>query len=48
MILRLSSYYFRNSIDQLIFVMGKCGVFYEVQTELLNIIYTSFGFKGLK
>jgi hypothetical protein len=27
--------------------MVKCGVLYEVRTEFLNNIYTSFGFKGL-
>jgi hypothetical protein len=27
-----------NSINQLIFVMVKCGVFFAVQTEFLNII----------
>jgi hypothetical protein len=27
--------------------MMKCGVFFEVRTEFLNIIYTSFVFKGL-
>jgi hypothetical protein len=27
-----------NSINQLIFVMVKCGVLFEVRTELLNII----------
>jgi hypothetical protein len=27
--------------------MVKCGVLFEVRTEFLNIIYTSFGFKGL-
>jgi hypothetical protein len=36
-----------NSINQLIFVMLKCGVLFEVRTEFLNIIYTSFGFKGI-
>jgi hypothetical protein len=36
-----------NSINQLIFVMVKCGVLFEVRTEFLNIISTSFGFKGL-
>jgi hypothetical protein len=36
-----------NSVNQLIFVMVKCSVFFAVRTELLNIIYTSFGFKGL-
>jgi hypothetical protein len=25
----------------------KCGVFFAVRTEFLNIIYTRFGFKGL-
>jgi hypothetical protein len=24
----------------------KCGVFFAVRTELLNIIWTSFGYKG--
>jgi hypothetical protein len=28
--------------------MVKCGVLFEVRTEFLNIIYTSFGFKWLK
>jgi hypothetical protein len=27
--------------------MVKCGVLFEVRTEFLNIIYTSFGCKGL-
>jgi hypothetical protein len=27
-----------NSINQLIFVMVKCGVLFEVRTEFLNII----------
>jgi hypothetical protein len=27
-----------NSINQPIFVMVKCGVFFEVRTEFLNII----------
>jgi hypothetical protein len=31
----------------MIFVMVKCGVLSEVQTEFLNNIQTSFGFKGL-
>jgi hypothetical protein len=26
--------------------MVKCGVFFAVRTEFLNIIQTSFGFKG--
>jgi hypothetical protein len=29
------------------FVMVKCCVLFEVRTEFLNIIYTSFGFKEL-
>jgi hypothetical protein len=29
------------------FVMVKCGVFFEVRTEFLYIIYTKFGFKCL-
>jgi hypothetical protein len=28
--------------------MAKCGVFYAVRTEFLNIIQMSFGFKGKK
>jgi hypothetical protein len=27
--------------------MVKCSVLFEVRTEFLNIIYMSFGFKGL-
>jgi hypothetical protein len=27
--------------------MVKCGVLFDVWTEFLNIIYMSFGFKGL-
>jgi hypothetical protein len=36
-----------NSIRQFIFVKVECGVIFEVRTDLLNIIQTSFGFKGL-
>jgi predicted Holliday junction resolvase-like endonuclease len=36
-----------NSINQLIFVLVKCGVLFQVRTEFLNIIYMSFVFKGL-
>jgi hypothetical protein len=35
-----------NSINQLISVMVKCGVLFEVRTEFLNITKTSCGFKG--
>jgi hypothetical protein len=38
---------FLNNIKQLIHEMVKCGVLFEVRTEFLNIIYTSFGFRGL-
>jgi cytochrome bd-type quinol oxidase subunit 1 len=38
---------FLISINQMIFVMEKCGVLFEVRTEFLNIINISFGFKGL-
>jgi hypothetical protein len=27
-----------NSVNQLIFVMVKCGVFFEVRTDFLNVI----------
>jgi hypothetical protein len=37
-----------NSVNHLIFVMVKWCVLFEVRTELLNNIYTSFGFKDLK
>jgi hypothetical protein len=36
-----------NSVNQLIFVMVKCGVLFEVRTGFLNNIWTSFVFKGL-
>jgi hypothetical protein len=36
-----------NSVNQLIFVMVKYGVLFEVQTEFLNNIQTIFSFKGL-
>jgi hypothetical protein len=36
-----------NGVNQLIFVMVKCDVLFEVRTGFLNIIQTSFGFKGL-
>jgi hypothetical protein len=36
-----------NSVTQLVFVMVKCGVLFEVRAESLNIIWTIFGFKGL-
>jgi hypothetical protein len=37
-ILSVNSDFSLNSVNQLIFVMVKCGVFFAVRTELLNII----------
>jgi hypothetical protein len=34
-----------NNINQLISEMEKCGVLFEVRTELLNIVQTSTDFK---
>jgi hypothetical protein len=39
--------YSSNSITQFIFVMLKCGVLFEVWTEFLNTLWTSFGFEEL-
>jgi hypothetical protein len=36
-----------NIIIELIFVMVKCYVFFEVHTEFVNITGRWFGFKGL-
>jgi hypothetical protein len=38
MVLTVNSDYLLNSINQLIFVMVKCGVLFEVRTEFLNNI----------
>jgi hypothetical protein len=46
-ILTVTAFIFLNSVKKLIFVMARCGVLFEVRTEFLNIVYTSFGFKGL-
>jgi hypothetical protein len=35
-----------NSVNRLIVVMMKCGVFFAVRAALLNITWTSFSFKG--
>jgi hypothetical protein len=48
MLLTINSDYYLNNFSQLIFVMVKCGVLYEVGTELLNTIYWSFGFEVLE
>jgi hypothetical protein len=36
-----------NSVNKLMFVMVKCGVLFEVWAGFLNIIYTTFNFRGL-
>jgi hypothetical protein len=38
MILTVNRDYCLNSVTKLIFVMVKCGVLFEVQTEVLNIV----------
>jgi hypothetical protein len=43
----LKSHIFLNMFNRMSFEMVKCGVPTEVQTEFLNIIWKSFGFKGL-
>jgi hypothetical protein len=48
MVLTVNSDYFVKKINQLIFVMVKCGVLFEVRTGFLNNIWTSFGLKGLR
>jgi hypothetical protein len=35
-------------MNQLTLVTVKCGVLFEVRTDFLGIIKTSFGFKGLR
>jgi hypothetical protein len=37
-----------NSVKKLMDVMVKYGVHFELRTEFLNIISTSFVFKGLR
>jgi hypothetical protein len=38
--LEVNSDYFLNSVNRLIFVTWKCGVFFAVRTEFSNIIFT--------
>jgi hypothetical protein len=47
MVLIVNSIISLNIINQLILLMAKRGVLFEVRTAFLNNIYTSFGFKGL-
>jgi hypothetical protein len=47
MVLTVNSDYFVKQHYRFIVLMVKCGVPFEVRTEFLNIIYTSFGLKGL-
>jgi hypothetical protein len=35
-----------NTINQLIFLMVKCGVLFQVRTEFLNVIKMSIGFNA--
>jgi hypothetical protein len=44
MVLTENSDYFLKQHYQLLFVTVKCGVVFEVQAEILNVIYMSFGF----
>jgi hypothetical protein len=37
-----------NIIKTLNYVMVTCGVLFEVRTEFVNVIKTSFSFEGLK
>jgi hypothetical protein len=45
MILGLNGNYILNCINQLIFVMVKYGVLFEVRTDFLSIIKTNVGFQ---
>jgi hypothetical protein len=47
MILIIINDYFPKQKYELIFVTVKSCVFFAVGTEYLNVIHTSFGFKGL-
>jgi hypothetical protein len=47
MILTLNRDYFLKGVIQLMFVMVKCGVLFEVRIEFLNSIWRNFGLKGL-
>jgi hypothetical protein len=47
MILTVTAIISLNGINQLIFVMVKCCVFFAVQTKSLNIIQMSFGNKSV-
>jgi hypothetical protein len=46
MILKVNTDYFSKQHQTLVFVTVKCGVLFEVQTEFLNNVYTSFDSKG--
>jgi hypothetical protein len=43
MIFSVNRDYFLNSVNQLIFVMVKCGVLFAVRTEFLNIMGVKLG-----
>jgi hypothetical protein len=46
MIFTLNGDYFLRRLNEVFFVMLKCCVLFEVRTEFLNIIRTSFGVEG--
>jgi hypothetical protein len=46
MILRVKMYYIPNSIKQLMFVLVKCCVFFEVQCKFLNIFRRALASNG--
>jgi hypothetical protein len=48
MILSVNRDYILNSVNKLMDVTVKGCVLFEVRTEFLNTILTSFGLKGLK
>jgi hypothetical protein len=45
MVLTVNGDYFLNSINQLIVVMVKCGVLFEVRAKFLSTIKMSVGFR---
>jgi hypothetical protein len=46
MILSVNSSYFLYTITELMFIMEKCCVFFELGAEFLNTVLMSLGFKG--
>jgi hypothetical protein len=48
MFVTVNSDYLLNIISQFTLVMVTACALFEVRTEFLSIIYTSFGFRGLE